>query len=445
MNARRPEIAIGIGGALFLALLLLGQPGLAYVSLFAALGLLCFATRLGPASQISIAIALGLALGSWPESHVADVHFIGVLFIKSLKMLIGPMILLSIMHSIGGMREARELGGVGSLTLALYALTMALAVATGLIFVNVFDPGVGTSLVESELFRGLTAAHTTAPAREVGEMLTGLLVQLVANPIGALAEGRILPIVTFAILMGLALLQLGDRARPLVDVLGAANQAVMLIIGWFVRLAPIGVFALIGNMVATFPIQQLVGPMLSFSAVVFSATLLHAMVTLPLIAYWLAALSPLALFAAIRDALIVAFTTSSSAATLPVTTRCVEDGLGVRPGISSFVLPLGATVNMDGTALYEAVAAIFVANLYGIELSLAQQLVIFAISMVTAVGAPGIPSAGMVTMVVVLEAVGLPTEAIALLLTLDRLLDTFRTMANVEGDAVVAACVDARS
>ena len=140
----------------------------------------------------------------------------------------------------------------------------------------------------------------------------------------------------------------------------------------------------------------------------------------------------------------MAFTTSSSAATLPVTTRCVEQNLGVRPHVSSFVLPLGATVNMDGTALYEAIAALFIANVYGIELGLGSQLVVFVVAMLTAVGAPGIPSAGMVTMVVVLEAVGLPAEAVGILLTIDRFLDTFRTMANVEGDAVVAVCVEQR-
>jgi len=178
--------------------------------------------------------------------------------------------------------------------------------------------------------------------------------------------------------------------------------------------------------------------------VVILATGVHAALTLPLIARIFGGLRPAELFRGIREALIVAFTTSSSAATLPVTTRCVEQNLGVRPHVSSFVLPLGATVNMDGTALYEAIAAVFVANVYGIELGLGSQLVVFVVAMLTAVGAPGIPSAGMVTMVVVLEAVGLPVEAVGILLTIDRFLDTFRTMVNVEGDAVVAACVEPR-
>ncbi len=261
------------------------------------------------------------------------------------------------------------------------------------------------------------------------------------NPIRALADGQILPIVTFAVLFGLALLQLGERVRPLVDVLGAANLAVMHLIGWFVRLAPVGIFALLGNLIAGTGFAELARHLGAFAAVVVGATLVHALVTLPLVVRFVGGASPLAFLRGIQPALWVAFSTSSSAATLPVTTRCVEDDLAVPTEVASFVLPLGATVNMDGTALYEAIAAIFVANIYGMELPLASQLVVFAIAMVSAIGAPGIPSAGMVTMVVVLEAVGLPAEAVALLLTIDRVLDTIRTMTNVEGDAAVALCV----
>jgi Na+/H+-dicarboxylate symporter len=174
---------------------------------------------------------------------------------------------------------------------------------------------------------------------------------------------------------------------------------------------------------------------------VIGATLFHGAITLPALVLWLAGVPPRRLFRGLRDALWVAFSTSSSAATLPVTTRCVEENLEVPQSVSSFVLPLGATVNMDGTALYEAIAALFVANVYGLELDLAAQLVIFGMAMLMSIGAPGIPSAGMVTMVVVLEAVGLPVEAVAVLIAIDRFLDTFRTMVNVEGDAVVAICV----
>ena len=264
---------------------------------------------------------------------------------------------------------------------------------------------------------------------------------LLSNPIAALSAGKILPIVLFSILLGVALLQVGPTAAPVVDFLGGASVAVMHIIGWFIRLSPIGIFALIGNLLATVSFRLVFENLAAFAGVVVAGTLLHSLVTLPALTWYLGGMTPRVLFHGIQEALMVAFTTSSSTATLPVTMRCVEQNLGVPRRISSFVLPLGATVNMDGTALYESVAAVFVASIYGIELGVGGQLVVFVIAIATAIGAPGIPSAGMVTMVIVLEAVGLPGEAVGLLLTIDRILDTIRTVANVEGDAVVAAIV----
>ena len=435
----RAGIAAGVAG--FAAFLYGGHPLLAYTALLASFAALCFATRLSLNSQIAVGLVLGVGLGLWPESHVADIRIVGRAFIGMLKMLIAPMILLSIVVGISSMRGARELGRLGSRTIVLYLLTMALAVATGLVLVNVFEPGQGSDLLESELFRSAVANRPPASGQSVAEMLSSLALHLFTNPVRAIADGKILPIVLFAVLLGIALVRLGEPARPLIDVLDVANRAVMTIIGWVIRLAPIGIFALIGHLVASIGLRDLVRQLGTFSLVVIGATLIHALITLPLVARVVAGISPLRLFSAIREALVVAFTTSSSAATLPVTSRCVEQNLGVPAHVSSFVLPLGATVNMDGTALYEAIAAIFVANLYGIELGLGSQLAVFFVAMATAVGAPGIPSAGMVTMVVVLESVGLPVEAVSILLTIDRFLDTFRTMANVEGDAVVAVCV----
>ena len=227
----------------------------------------------------------------------------------------------------------------------------------------------------------------------------------------------------------------------MVDWLGGAAAAVMTIIGWFVRLAPVGILALIGHLVATIGFRVIVDNLLAFSAVVIGGTLFHALVTLPALCWVFTGIGPLELLGGLREALAVAFTTSSSAATLPVSQRCVEENLGVSRQIAAFVMPLGATVNMDGTALYEAIAAVFVASLYGIPLGLGAQIVVFIVAIATAIGAPGIPSAGMVTMIVVLQAVGLPGEAVGLLLTIDRFLDTIRTVANVEGDAVVAVIV----
>ncbi len=341
------------------------------------------------------------------------------------------------------MSGARELGRLGRRTVGLYLMTMSFAVAVGLLLVNAIAPGAGSGLVESEFFaRTVGDAGPSAGDMQLGEFLLTTIYQVLTNPFESLAQGRILPIVAFAILFGVALLQIGAPARPLVEALGGAYLAVMRIIGWFIRTAPVGIFALLGNLIATVGLDnaELIENLALFAGVVIGGTLIHGAFTLPLVARIFGGISPAALLRGIREPLAVAFTTSSSAATLPITMRCVEDNLAVPPSVSSFVLPLGATVNMDGTALYEAIAAVFVANLYGIELGLGMQLVIFIVAMATAVGAPGIPSAGMVTMVVVLEAVGLPVEAVGLLLTIDRFLDTFRTMVNVEGDAVVAVC-----
>ena len=443
MSARSAGVGVALGLLLFGTLWLAGQIGLAWTAFVATLALFCFTTSLSLNAQIGIAVALGALLGAIPGSGVESTYLVGRTFIALLKMMVAPMILLAITNGIASIGEARTLGRIGSRTVGLYLLTMAFAVATGLLFVNLFEPGVGSALRESEFFQAATGTPAAAFDASLMRFLETTLLQVVSNPIAAVAEGKILPIVFFSVLFGLALVQAGEASRPLVAVLGSAFDAVMRIVGWFIRLAPLGVFALIAHLVATVGFADLVRHLDEFIGVVVAATLVHALITLPAVARVLAGISPLALWRGLRECLVVAFSTSSSVATLPVTTRCVEQNLGVPREVSSFVLPLGATVNMDGTALYEAIAALFVANVYGIELGLGSQLVVFAMAMLMAMGAPGIPSAGMVTMIVVLEAVGLPAEAVGLLIPIDRLLDTVRTMANVEGDAVVAACVGA--
>ena len=451
MNATGSLLGVALGGGLFVALLLSGQPALAYTGLVAGFLLFCLTSPISLNWQILLGAGLGVLLGLAIQSHVEPeliaghaepLTVVGSVFITALKMLIAPMILLSIMYGIAQMAAARDLGRVGAWTVGLYLFTMVLAVGTGLILVNVFQPGATSNLLETEFFeqaitgRGELREYSSLPA-----FLLETLHQVLANPFESLAQGRILPIVVFAILLGIALLQIGPSARGFIDMIGAGYQAIMKIIGWIIRLAPVGIFALIGRLVATVPFDVLVKNLGEFALVVIAGISIHAFITLPLVARILAGVGPVELFRGLRQALLVAFSTSSSAATLPVTTHCVEKNLKVPPNVSSFVLPLGATVNMDGTALYEAIAAVFVATIYGIDLSLGTQLVIFLVAMVTAIGAPGIPSAGMVTMLVVLESVGLPAEAVGILITIDRFLDTFRTMANVEGDAVISICV----
>jgi Na+/H+-dicarboxylate symporter len=443
MGGHKGLVAAAAGIVLFGALFAAGRPALAYAVLIASFTLFCLTTSLSLNWQILLGAALGAVFGLVPGSLVESTQIVGKLFIAMLKMLIAPMILFSIAFGIAGMGDVRQLGRIGARTVALYVGTMAAAVLTGLVLVNVFQPGAGSTLRETAFFAGAIESPAMPAASEEG--LSGFLMttvfQVLANPFASLAEGAILPIVLFAILFGVALLEIGAPGQPVIHILRGAYAAIMTIIRWFIRLAPVGIFALIGSLVASVGLEILVANLLAFSLVVIGGILLHAAITLPLVARVFGGLGPLELFRGIREALLVAFSTSSSAATLPVTTRCVEENLNVPPAVSSFVLPLGATVNMDGTALYEAIAALFVAHVYGIELSIASQIVVFFIAMVTAIGAPGIPSAGMVTMVVVLESVGLPVEAVGILITIDRFLDTFRTMCNVEGDAVVSVCV----
>ena len=446
MRAMRSRAA-GLGGiagiGLFGLLSVTDQPDLAFTALIGGLVLLSLSSTLSLNWQVAIGALLGVAFGLVGGTGLEALGVVGRVFIAMLKMLIAPMILFSIAYGIASMGGLARIGQLGLRTLWLYLATMAAAVATGLLLVNLIQPGAEGSLRESAFFTEAVGA-AAVPAAEglsLERFLLKTVFQVLSNPFASLAEGRILPIVVFALLIGIALLRIGPEARPLIDFLRGANAAVMYVIRGFLGLAPVGIFALIGHLVATVGFESLITNLLAFSVVVIGGTLFHAAVTLPLFARVLGGVGPVELWRGVREALVMAFSTSSSAATLPVTTRCVEENLGVEPAVSSFVLPLGATVNMDGTALYEAIAAVFVANVYGIELSLGAQLLVFFVAMVTAIGAPGIPSAGMVTMVVVLESVGLPAESVGLLLTIDRFLDTFRTMANVEGDAVVAVCV----
>jgi Na+/H+-dicarboxylate symporter len=227
----------------------------------------------------------------------------------------------------------------------------------------------------------------------------------------------------------------GERFRNLRLFMQELQELCLMVVGWIMHISPLGIAALLLQLVAT-QNSALLGSLLHFIAVVIGSTLFHGVIVLPLLLYVVTRVSPLRFWRGSREALITAFATSSSTATLPVTLRCVEQHLHVRKDIANFVVPLGATINMDGTALYEAAAALFVARLAGIELDLAHQLIIFFVAMLGAIGAPGIPSVGMLSMVLVLESVGLPTAAIAILLPIDRVLDTVRTAVNVEGDMV---------
>lgn len=397
--------------------------------------------RISLNTQIFVGALLGIALGLLfanlePEAQVGKqgiylCGLVGNLFIDLLKMVLAPLVFTSIAVGVANLRQHSQMHRVWKATLGFFALTMAIAVALGLGAANLFEPGKGLSL---DLFHN---ANQSIAAKQTtfAEFIAGFLHGLFMNPFAALAQGNVLAIVMFALLLGIALVVGGDRYRNILQLMQEGLELMLRMVGWIMRLAPFGIMALLAQLLATQNLAVLTS-LTKFVAMVLGTTLLHGFVVLPLLLFLVTGMSPLRFFRGSREALITAFATSSSSATLPVTLRCVEQHLHVKPGIAGFVVPLGATVNMDGTALYEAAAALFVANLAGIELDLTQQLIVFFTTMIAAVGAPGIPSAGMVTMVMVLQSVGLPAEALAILLPIDRLLDTVRTMVNVEGDMV---------
>jgi Na+/H+-dicarboxylate symporter len=356
---------------------------------------------------------------------------IGTLFIDLLKMILIPLVFCSIAVGIANLRQHQQMHRVWVTTLIFFISSMAIAIAIALIAGNYFKPGAGLHLA---MFND-AMQNFQAKQMPIGEFATQFLHGLFVNPFKALSEGNILAVVIFALFLGIALVMGGERFKNILSLLQEGLEITMLIVGWVMKLAPFGIAALLIKLVAGQDAAML-GTLAKFVAVVVGTLLIHGVIILPLILFLFTGKTPLTFWRGAREALVTAFATSSSSATLPVTLRCVTQHLHVKPEIAGFVVPLGATINMDGTALYEAAAALFIANLAGIELNLAQQLIVAFTAMIAAIGAPGIPSAGMVTMVMVLQSVGLPAEAIAILLPVDRLLDTLRTAVNVEGDMI---------
>lgn len=392
-------------------------------------------------NQILLGVISGAFLGFWlagleQQSAVAQsglyaAKLIGSLFTDLLRMVLIPLVFTSIVVGVANLRSHRQMNRVWQVTLVFFVSTMAFAVVLGLTAANLLEPGGGLQIAMfQDAIQGFQATQMS-----LADFFAQFLRSLFQNPIAALAQGNVLAVVIFALLLGIALVIGGERYRNILVLMQEFLELILMLVGWIMRLAPLGIMALVLQLVASQD-AGLLSILIKFVGIVVGTTLLHGLVVLPLILFLMTGMTPLRFWRGAREALITAFATSSSAATLPVTLRCAEQHLHVKRDVAGFVIPVGATMNMDGTALYEAVAALFIANLVGIELSLTQQLIVFMTAMLAAVGAPGIPSAGMVTMVVVLQSVGLPVEAIAILLPVDRLLDTFRTTVNVEGDLV---------
>lgn len=401
-------------------------------------------SKLGLNGQILLAVVVAVTLGLFaqgkaPEGVLYAANLVGTLFIDLLKMVMIPLVFCAIVTGIANLRQHRQIDVVWKTTLLFFATTTIIAVVIGLTASHLFKPGAGLHLeMFSHAMHQFESRQMSLP-----EFFTQFLHGIFMNPFKALAEGNILAIVAYAMCLGIALVMASERYTQWLALFEEGMGLSMQMIGWIMRLAPWGIAALLFKLVATQDVS-LFASLTKFMLVVTGTTLFHGVIVLPVLLFLFTGKHPVWFLRQAREALVTAFATSSSNATMPVTMRCATQNMHVKPEIAGFVVPLGATMNMDGTALYEAAAALFVAQLAGIDLSLGQQLVVCLTTMIAAMGAPGIPSAGMVTMVMVLQSVGLPAEAIAILLPIDRLLDTVRTAVNVEGDMIGSLVVQHR-
>ncbi len=383
-------------------------------------------------TQILIALAGGIALGRLFPQTAENLKFIGDLFIRLLKMIIIPLVMASMISGIVSIPDWGHLGRIGLRTFLYYLATTVMAILVGLLLVNLIRPGLHADLPRQEAFDAETHTPPT-PAQIITDIVPD-------NIIAAMARLDVLPVIFFSLLFGIALSAVREKAAPVIEFFQALDIVMMKLTGWIMAVAPIGVFALIAHLVSQMGLRVL-ADLIQYILTVISGLLIHACVTLPLLLWVVAKIRPFRFFQAMCSALAAAFSTASSAATLPLSIELLREKVGVSKRITGFVMPLGATVNMDGTALYEAVAALFIAQAYGMELGLAQQMLIVITATLASIGAAAIPSAGLITMVIVLKAVNLPLEGIAMIWAVDRLLDMCRTAVNVWGDSCGAVLI----
>ena len=384
-------------------------------------------------------IVLGIFSGWMYGSKMLSVEWIGEMFLDALKMLVVPLIISSMIVGIAGLGDIRKVGKTGLIALGYFMMTTCMAVAIGLVMVNIIEPGVAVEMTVEQV------PEKVAGKEAVG--ITDILKTFVSpNLVQSMVKMDILPLIIFSLIFGGVLTTLGEPGKRAIEFFDTINSAIMKIVHLLMYFAPFGVFALIASKLGAAGGGDLFLAELAkvgkYAATVISALLIHGIVVLPIILYLTTYRSPFIYFKNVTEALTTAFSTASSSATLPVTIKCAEKNNRVSRKSALFVLPLGATVNMDGTALYESVAALFIAQMMGIHLGFGEQLIVFLTATLAAVGAAGIPEAGLVTMVMVLQSVGLPLEGIGMLLSIDWFLDRCRTTVNVWGDSIGASVVD---
>ncbi len=396
-------------------------------------------------TRIVIGMLAGVAIGAllklvFPGNTFVDVYLtqglfliIGKIFVASLKMLVVPLVFVSLVCGTCSLRDTSKLGRLGIKSLLLYLITTALALTLAIIMALLFKPGDGIDKQSD-----LTFDPSQAPS--LAETVINLFP---SNPIQAMADGNMLQIIVFSLLFGIAIVLAGDAGKRVVGLFEDLNVVVMKLVTLLMNIAPYGVFALMAQLFLTQEFSTIKN-LLGYFALVFIVLLIHAFITYPLILKLLAGLSPIRFMLKMRDAVIFAFSTASSNATIPVTMETVTRKLGAHNSVASFTVPLGSTINMDGTAIMQGVATVFIAQAYGIDLTLGQYVTVVITATLASIGTAGVPGVGLVMLTMVLQQVGLPVEGIALIIGVDRLLDMTRTAVNITGDSMVT-CVVAKS
>jgi len=399
--------------------------------------------KMGLTTKIFIGLILGLISGlilnNMGPSYFRDTllvdgifTLVGTVFLNAIKMMVVPLVFVSLVNGAASMSDIRKLGRVGTKTLGFYLVTTAVAITIAILLAYVVNPGIGldmSSLVKSE------------PTIKEATPLVAVIYNMVpTNPVAAMANGEMLQIIVFAILMGVGLAALGERAKPVVDIFDRLNDLMMKMVGFVMLLAPYGVAALIAKTFSGLGFAAMV-PLAKYMFVVLFALALHAGITYSGMLVAFTKLNPITFFKKFGPAMGVAFSTASSGATLPVTLETVEEKLGASKSIASFTIPLGATINMDGTAIMQGAATIFISQLYGIPLSLGMILTVILTATLASVGTAGVPGVGLIMLSMVLQAVGLPIEGIAMIIGIDRILDMSRTAINITGDAICTIIV----
>ena len=400
-------------------------------------------------ARILLGMGLGLVLGifintlgqiSWVPSAVNEwlswalvdgiLDVIGAIFLASLKLLVVPLVFVSLVCGCSALGDNTRMGAMAAKTLALYLMTTAIAISLALIMANLIQPGVGMNMGEQ-----ITFVPNDAPS--IKDVFINIFP---SNPIKAMAEGNMLQIIVFSLLMGVAVSKSGEPGRKVQELFVHLNEVVMKMVVILMHLAPYGVFCMIAKLFANLGYGA-IADLIKYFLTVVLVLILHGIGVYSLILTSLTRLSPLTFFTNIRPAILFAFSTSSSSATLPVTLNVAEHRLGVNNSVASFTLPLGATINMDGTAIMQGVATVFIAQAFNVDIGLGGYLMVIATATLASIGTAGVPGVGLITLAMVLQQVGLPVEGIAVIIGVDRLLDMMRTVVNVSGDSMVTTVI----